>query len=164
MYRDALREAIVEEMGRDSSVFIIGEGIAERGGSYKVTEGLLDKYGAKRVRDTPIAEAGMIGVGVGAAIAGARPIVEILYVAYHAGHDMLVNQAKFRLMTGEAASGCHAHRGRHRRRVAAAFAKPRGSLPHIPISRSSCCRCLPTPGLRTALRRRSVMFLGTTST
>lgn len=102
MYRDALREAIDEEMERDSTVFIIGEGIAERGGSYKVTEGLLAKYGTKRVRDTPIAEAGMIGVGVGAAIAGARPIVEILYVDFAMlGMDMLVNQAaKFRLMTG----------------------------------------------------------------
>jgi len=102
MYRDALREAIDEEMERDSTVFIIGEGIAERGGSYKVTEGLLSKYGPKRVRDTPIAEAGMIGVGVGAAIAGARPIVEILYIDFAMlGMDMIVNQAaKFRLMTG----------------------------------------------------------------
>ena len=102
MYREALREAIDEEMARSPEVFIIGEGIAERGGSYKVTEGLLAKYGARRVRDTPIAEAGMIGVGVGAAIAGARPIVEILYVDFAMlGMDMIVNQAaKFRLMTG----------------------------------------------------------------
>lgn len=102
MYRDGLREAIDEEMARNPEVFIIGEGIAERGGSYKVTEGLLAKYGAKRVRDTPIAEASMIGVGVGAAIAGARPIVEILYVDFAMlGMDMIVNQAaKFRLMTG----------------------------------------------------------------
>lgn len=102
MYRDALREAIDEEMGANPSVFIIGEGIAERGGSYKVTEGLLAKYGKLRVRDTPIAEAGMIGVGVGAAIAGARPIVEILYVDFAMlGMEMIVNQAaKFRLMTG----------------------------------------------------------------
>lgn len=102
MYRDALREAIDEEMGANPDVFIIGEGIAERGGSYKVTEGLLGKYGKLRVRDTPIAEAGMIGVGVGAAIAGARPIVEILYVDFAMlGMEMIVNQAaKFRLMTG----------------------------------------------------------------
>ncbi len=102
MYRDALREAIDEEMAANPQVFIIGEGIAERGGSYKVTEGLLNKYGKLRVRDTPIAEAGMIGVGVGAAIAGARPIVEILYVDFAMlGMEMLVNQAaKFRLMTG----------------------------------------------------------------
>jgi len=102
MYREALREALDEEMARDPTVFIIGEGIAERGGSYKVTEGLLAKYGPKRVRDTPIAEAGMIGVGVGAAIAGARPVVEILYIDFAMlGMDMIVNQAaKFRLMTG----------------------------------------------------------------
>ncbi|MDU8946420.1 alpha-ketoacid dehydrogenase subunit beta [Ovoidimarina sediminis] len=102
MYRDALREALDEEMARNHEVFIIGEGIAERGGSYKVTEGLLSKYGAGRVRDTPIAEAGMIGVGVGAAIAGSRPVVEILYVDFAMlGMDMIVNQAaKFRLMTG----------------------------------------------------------------
>ena len=102
MYREALREALDEEMAREPSVFIIGEGIAERGGSYKVTEGLLAKYGPGRVRDTPIAEAGMIGVGVGAAIAGARPVVEILYVDFAMlGMDMIVNQAaKFRLMTG----------------------------------------------------------------
>lgn len=102
MYREALREALDEEMARSPEVFIIGEGIAERGGSYKVTEGLLAKYGPGRVRDTPIAEASMLGVGVGAAIAGARPVVEILYVDFAMlGMDMLVNQAaKFRLMTG----------------------------------------------------------------
>jgi len=102
MYRDALREAIDEEMGRNPDVFIIGEGIADRGGSYKVTEGLLTKYGKLRVRDTPISEASMIGAGVGAAIAGARPIVEILYIDFAMlGMDQIVNQAaKFRLMTG----------------------------------------------------------------
>lgn len=102
MYRDALREAIDEEMGLNPDVFIIGEGIADRGGSYKVTEGLLQKYGKLRVRDTPISEASMIGAGVGAAIAGARPIVEILYVDFALlGMDQIVNQAaKFRLMTG----------------------------------------------------------------
>ncbi|MEM8916296.1 MAG: alpha-ketoacid dehydrogenase subunit beta [Pseudomonadota bacterium] len=102
MYRDALREALIEEMTRDPHVFIIGEGIAERGGSYKVTQGLADQFGKDRVRDTPIAEASMIGVGVGAAIAGARPIVEILYIDFAMlGMDMIVNQAaKFRLMTG----------------------------------------------------------------
>ncbi len=102
MYRDALREALDEEMARSPEVFIIGEGIAERGGSYKVTEGLLAKYGKLRVRDTPISEASMIGAGVGAAIAGARPIVEILYIDFAMlGMDQIVNQAaKFRLMTG----------------------------------------------------------------
>ncbi|MEQ9491383.1 MAG: alpha-ketoacid dehydrogenase subunit beta [Alphaproteobacteria bacterium] len=102
MYRDALREALFEEMEINPDVFIIGEGIAERGGSYKVTEGLLAKFGKNRVRDTPISEASMIGVGVGAAIAGARPVVEILYIDFAMlGMDQIVNQAaKFRLMTG----------------------------------------------------------------
>ncbi len=102
MYRDALREALFEEMELNPDVFIIGEGIAERGGSYKVTEGLLAKFGKNRVRDTPISEASMIGVGVGAAIAGARPVVEILYIDFAMlGMDQIVNQAaKFRLMTG----------------------------------------------------------------
>ena len=106
MYRDALREALDHEMGVSPSVFIIGEGIAERGGSYKVTEGLLAKYGAGRVRDTPISEASMIGAGVGAAIAGARPITEILYIDFAMlGMDQIVNQAaKFRLMTGDRGS------------------------------------------------------------
>ena len=106
MYRDALREALDHEMCVNPSVFIIGEGIAERGGSYKVTEGLLAKYGAGRVRDTPISEASMIGAGVGAAIAGARPITEILYIDFAMlGMDQIVNQAaKFRLMTGDRGS------------------------------------------------------------
>lgn len=106
MYRDALREALDHEMGVNPSVFIIGEGIAERGGSFKVTEGLLAKYGAGRVRDTPISEASMIGAGVGAAIAGARPITEILYIDFAMlGMDQIVNQAaKFRLMTGDRGS------------------------------------------------------------
>jgi len=106
MYRDALREALDHEMGVNPAVFIIGEGIAERGGSYKVTEGLLNKYGPDRVRDTPISEASMIGAGVGAAIAGARPITEILYIDFAMlGMDQIVNQAaKFRLMTGDRGS------------------------------------------------------------
>jgi pyruvate/2-oxoglutarate/acetoin dehydrogenase E1 component len=138
-------------MARDKTVFIIGEGIAERGGSYKVTEGLLAKYGPKRVRDTPIAEAGMIGVGVGAAIAGARPIVEILYVDFAMlGMDMLVNQAaKFRLMTGGdgRVPFRDAHAGRNRRRCGGtAFAEPRSACSTIfRVSRSSCPRCPQMP-------------------
>ncbi|MBN2289045.1 MAG: hypothetical protein JXQ83_06895, partial [Candidatus Glassbacteria bacterium] len=62
-YREALNEALKEEMRRDDAVFLMGEGIAERGGSYKVTAGLLDEFGAKRVIDTPLAEASFTGVG-----------------------------------------------------------------------------------------------------
>ena len=66
MYRDALNEALKEEMRRDLTVFCMGEGIAERGGSYKVTDGLLEEFGGQRVFDTPIAEASFTGAGVGA--------------------------------------------------------------------------------------------------
>ncbi len=75
-YREALRQAMDEEMARDEKVFIIGEEVAEFDGAYKVTQGLWRKYGTRRVVDTPITEAGFTGVAVGAAIAGLRPIVE----------------------------------------------------------------------------------------
>ena len=102
MYRDALREALEEEMRLDPHVFVIGEGIGRRGGSYKVTLGLLDEFGPKRVIETPLAEASFIGAGIGAAITGMRPVVEILFVDFAMlGMDQIVNQAaKFRFMTG----------------------------------------------------------------
>ena len=102
LYRDALNEALHEAMAIDPTVFCIGVGIAERGGSYKVTDGLLAKYGPKRVIDTPIAEASVVGTGVGAAITGMRPVVEILFVDFSLlVMDQVVNQAaKLRLMTG----------------------------------------------------------------
>ena len=102
MLREALNEALREEMDRDPSVFLLGEGIGERGGSYKVTLGLLDEFGPKRVIDTPISEASFTGAGVGAAITGMRPVVEILFVDFSLlALDQIVNQAaKFRFMTG----------------------------------------------------------------
>jgi pyruvate dehydrogenase E1 component beta subunit len=94
MYRDALRRALDEEMRRDPLVFLMGETIAERGGSYKVTEGLLAAYGPRRVIDTPIAEASFTGMGVGAALVGCRPVVEILFVDFAMlAMDQIVNQA-----------------------------------------------------------------------
>ncbi|MCO5073752.1 MAG: pyruvate dehydrogenase complex E1 component subunit beta, partial [Rhizobiaceae bacterium] len=74
--RDALRDAMAEEMRRDPDVFIMGEEVAEYQGAYKITQGLLQEFGAKRVVDTPITEHGFAGVGVGAAMAGLKPIVE----------------------------------------------------------------------------------------
>jgi len=102
MYREALNEALREEMRRDPAVFLMGEGIAERGGSYKVTVGLLEEFGPKRVLDTPIAEASFTGAGIGAAITGMRPVVEILFVDFAMLiMDQLVNQAaKYRFMSG----------------------------------------------------------------
>ncbi len=105
MYRDALNEALKEEMARDDKVFIMGEGIAERGGSYKVTVGLLEQFGGKRVFDTPISENGFTGAGVGAALTGMRPVVEILFVDFTMlVLDQIINQAaKFRFMSGNTA-------------------------------------------------------------
>ena len=76
--REALRQAIDEEMTRDERVFILGEEVAEYNGAYKVTKGLLDKWGPKRVLDTPISELGFAGLGIGAAMTGLRPIVEFM--------------------------------------------------------------------------------------
>jgi pyruvate dehydrogenase E1 component beta subunit len=102
MYREALNEALKLEMRRDPTVFIMGEGIGQRGGSYKVTVGLLDEFGPKRVIDTPISEASFTGAGVGAAITGMRPIVEILFVDFTSLIiDQIANQAaKYKFMTG----------------------------------------------------------------
>ena len=102
MYRDALRQALFEEMEKDPTVFIMGEGIAGRGGSYKVTEGLLKEFGPGRVVDTPLSEATFTGAAVGAALVGMRPIVEILFVDFTAlVMDQLINQAaKYEFMSG----------------------------------------------------------------
>ncbi|MFM1550470.1 MAG: alpha-ketoacid dehydrogenase subunit beta [Lentisphaeria bacterium] len=106
MYRDALNEALAEEMRRDDTVFVMGEGIAERGGSYKVTAGLLAEFGEKRVIDTPLAEASFTGAGIGAALTGMRPIVEILFIDFSLlTLDQVINQAaKLKFMTGGQAS------------------------------------------------------------
>lgn len=102
MYREALNEALKEEMRRDPTIFLMGEGIADRGGSYKVTVDLLKEFGPSRVRDTPISEASFTGAGIGAAITGMRPVVEILFVDFSLLIlDQIINQAaKFRFMSG----------------------------------------------------------------
>ena len=102
MYREALRRALDEEMQRDPLVFILGETIAERGGSYKVTEGLVNKYGPRRVVDTPIAELGFAGVGVGAAMVGLRPVIEFMTWNFALlAIDQVVNSAaKMSYMSG----------------------------------------------------------------
>ncbi len=102
MYREALNQALFEEMRRDPLVFTMGEGIAERGGSYKVTEGLFMEFGPERVMDTPISEASFTGCGVGAALVGTRPVVEILFVDFTGLiMDQIVNQAaKYEFMSG----------------------------------------------------------------
>ncbi|MEM3627196.1 MAG: alpha-ketoacid dehydrogenase subunit beta [Candidatus Bathyarchaeia archaeon] len=94
-YREALREALREEMRRDSTVFLLGEDIGRYwGGAFKVTEGLAEEFGDERVRDTPISESAIIGVAVGAAITGMRPVAEIMFGDLTAlAMDQIANQA-----------------------------------------------------------------------
>jgi len=101
-YREALNRALVEEMRRDDRVFILGEEVGEYDGAYKVTKGLLAEFGEMRVRDTPIAENGFAGVGVGAAVAGLRPVVEFMTWNFALlAYDAIVNSAaKMRHMSG----------------------------------------------------------------
>jgi pyruvate dehydrogenase E1 component beta subunit len=100
--REALRDAMAEEMRRDESVFVMGEEVAQYQGAYKVTQGLLDEFGGKRVVDTPITEHGFAGLGVGAAMAGLRPIVEFMTFnfAMQAIDQIINSAAKTRYMSG----------------------------------------------------------------
>ena len=92
--RDALREAMSEEMRRDETVFLMGEEVAEYNGAYKVSQGMLDEFGPKRIIDTPIAELGFTAIGVGAAMAGLRPIVEFMTWNFAVlAFDQIVNHA-----------------------------------------------------------------------
>ena len=93
-YLEAIRQALLEEMQRDERVFLLGEDIGAYGGAFKVTAGLQDRFGADRVMDTPIAEAGIIGAAVGAALAGMRPVAEMQFIDFLAcGFNQLVNFA-----------------------------------------------------------------------
>ncbi|HSB77728.1 MAG TPA: alpha-ketoacid dehydrogenase subunit beta [Candidatus Methylomirabilis sp.] len=93
-FREALREALRDEMRQDSSVFLLGEDIGRHGGAHKVTEGLLDEFGANRVMDMPISESAIIGAAVGAAIMGMRPVAEIMFADFlTVAMDQIVNNA-----------------------------------------------------------------------
>jgi pyruvate dehydrogenase E1 component beta subunit len=100
--REALNQAMDEEMARDERVFLMGEEVAQYNGAYKVSQGLLAKYGPKRIIDTPIAEAGFAGIGIGAAMVGLRPIVEFMTWNFSlVAYDQIVNHAaKMLSMTG----------------------------------------------------------------
>src|SRR6266702_320761 len=101
-YREAVRDTLRTALERDNDVFIMGEDIAEMGGSMAVTQGLLDEFGPERVRNTPISEMAIVGAGIGAAMAGMRPIVEIMYEDFLTlSLEQIVNQAaKHRYMSG----------------------------------------------------------------
>ena len=105
--REALRDAMAEEMRRDGDVFIMGEEVAEYQGAYKVTQGLLQEFGAKRVIDTPITEHGFAGVGVGAAMAGLKPIVEFMTFNFAMqAMDQIINSAAKTLYMSGGQMGC----------------------------------------------------------
>ena len=101
-YLEAVREAMTQEMERDSRVFLIGEDIGEYGGAFQVTYGMLEKFGPERILDTPITELGLTGAAVGAALIGMRPIAEIMFMDFTTlASEQLVNQAaKLRFMFG----------------------------------------------------------------
>src|SRR6187549_2342604 len=93
-FREALREAMNEEMRRDKRVFLMGEEVAEYNGAYKVSQGMLEEFGAQRIIDTPIAELGFAGIGVGAAVNGLRPIIEFMTFNFSlVAIDQVINTA-----------------------------------------------------------------------
>ena len=101
-YRKALNDALAEELARDENVFVIGEEVAQYNGAYKVTEGLLARFGDKRVMDTPITEAAFVGLGVGASMLGLRPVIELMFWSFaYVAYDQIVNNAGcIRYMSG----------------------------------------------------------------
>ncbi len=101
-FREAVRAAMIEEMERDESVYLIGEEVGHYQGAYKVSEGMLDRFGPRRVIDTPITESGFTGVSIGAAMVGLRPIVEYMTFNFSAvAFDQILNNAaKLRQMSG----------------------------------------------------------------
>ena len=101
-YREAIREALDEELARDPMVVVMGEEVAQYNGAYKVTQGLWEKWGDKRVVDTPISEAGFIGMGIGASMLGMRPVMELMFWSFYTvAWDQIVNNAAMvRYMSG----------------------------------------------------------------
>lgn len=130
--REALRQAIDEEMARDKTVFILGEEVAEYNGAYKVTKGLLDKWGPERVIDTPIAENGFAGLAIGAAQTGLRPIVEFMSFnfSFVAADQLISNACKAYYMSN----------GRFR--VPIVFRGPNGAAAQVSCQHSHCVEAL----------------------
>ncbi|SPN73449.1 2-oxoisovalerate dehydrogenase subunit beta,pyruvate dehydrogenase subunit beta,Pyruvate/2-oxoglutarate dehydrogenase complex, dehydrogenase (E1) component, eukaryotic type, beta subunit,1-deoxy-D-xylulose-5-phosphate synthase,Transketolase, pyrimidine binding domain [Chlamydia serpentis] len=130
--REALREAIDEEMTRDSNVCILGEEVGEYNGAYKVTKGLLDKWGPKRVIDTPISEAAFSGIGIGAAMLGLRPIIEFMSwnFSFVAADQIISHAAKMHYMTGGKFS------------VPIVFRGPNGAAAQVSCQHSHCVEAL----------------------
>lgn len=130
--REALRQAMDEEMERDSTVFIMGEEVAEYNGAYKVTKGMLDKWGPQRVIDTPISELGFAGLCVGAAMTGLRPIVEFMSFnfSFVAADQMISNAIKMYYMSGNRFS------------VPIVFRGPNGAAAQVSSQHSHCVEAI----------------------
>lgn len=130
--REALRQALDEEMTRDDRVFIIGEEVAEYNGAYKVTKGMLDKWGPKRVVDTPISESGFAGLAIGAAMTGLRPVVEFMSFnfSFVAADQIISNAAKMYYMSGNRFS------------VPIVFRGPNGAAAQVSSQHSHCVEAI----------------------
>lgn len=130
--REALRQAIDEEMGRDPNVFVMGEEVGEYNGAYKVTKGLLDKWGPKRIVDTPISELGFSGLCVGAAMTGLRPIVEFMSFnfSFVAADQLISNAIKMYYMSGNRFS------------VPIVFRGPNGAAAQVSSQHSHCVEAI----------------------
>ena len=106
-FRDALREAMTDEMRRDQRVFLIGEEVAQYDGAYKVSKGMLEEFGPKRIIDTPISETGFAGIGIAAAMVGLRPIVEFMSWSFSlVCADQILNNAPKMLYMSGGQFGC----------------------------------------------------------
>src|ERR1017187_4970293 len=101
-YREAIRQALAEEIERDPNVVVMGEDVGQFNGAYKVTEGLLERFGPKRIVDTPISEAGFVGLGIGASMLGIRPVIELMFWSFYSVcfDQILNNAANIRYMSG----------------------------------------------------------------
>jgi pyruvate dehydrogenase E1 component beta subunit len=137
--REALRQALDEEMTRDERVFIMGEEVAEYNGAYKVTKGMLEKWGPRRVVDTPIAELGFAGLGIGAAMTGLRPVIEFMSFnfSFVAADQIISNAAKMYYMSGNRFS------------VPIVFRGPNGAAAQVSSQHSHCVEAIYSnfPGL-----------------
>lgn len=130
--REALRQAIDEEMERDSAVYLMGEEVAEYNGAYKVSKGLLDKWGSERIIDTPIAENGFVGLSIGAAMTGLRPIVEFMSFnfSFVAADQLISNACKMYYMSGGRFS------------VPIVFRGPNGAAAQVSCQHSHCVEAI----------------------
>ena len=143
--REAISQALWEEMERDPKVFILGEEVGVWGGTYAVTKGFYDHFGGERVRDTPIAEAAIIGAAIGAALTGSRPVAELMTINFaFSAMDHIVNEAaKLHYMFGGQFVLPHGHPHGGRRRAAVGrhpLADPRCDLCPFPRAEGGCPR------------------------